>query len=296
MSRSSYILATLLLAPSVASANTILTSFKPIQMIVTELTQGVSEPDVLMNSNASPHDYALKPSDVKKVHGADMVVWFGPDLEAFLTKVIESNDNVIEIGKIPGINLREFGHDEHDHDAHEGHHHGSHDPHFWLGIDQVAVAAKYISDKLIETDPDNAMAYQENLDSFLIALKEKQQSIREQLAPVKDKGYYVFHDAYGYYEEEFGLNNLGHFTVSPERKPGAKSLIAIKKTIVRENVQCVFSEPQFIPAVIESVTRGSNAKQGQLDPIGSTVEVKSGSYFDFLQQLTDSYTSCLNAK
>ncbi|KZX65018.1 zinc ABC transporter substrate-binding protein [Vibrio sp. HI00D65] len=296
MSRSSYILATLLLAPSVASANTILTSFKPIQMIVTELTHGVSEPDVLMNSNASPHDYALKPSDVKKVHGADMVVWFGPDLEAFLTKVIESNDNVIEIGKIPGINLREFGHDEHDHDAHEGHHHGSHDPHFWLGIDQVAVAAKYISDKLIETDPDNAMAYQENLDSFLIALEEKKQSIREQLAPVKDKGYYVFHEAYGYYEEEFGLNNLGHFTVSPERKPGAKSLIAIKKTIVRENVQCVFSEPQFTPAVIESVTRGSNAKQGQLDPIGSTVEVKSGSYFDFLQQLTDSYTSCLNAK
>ena len=296
MSRSSYILATLLLAPSVASANTILTSFKPIQMIVTELTQGVSEPDVLMNSNASPHDYALKPSDVKKVHGADMVVWFGPDLEAFLTKVIESNDNVIEIGKIPGINLREFGHDEHDHDAHDGHHHGSHDPHFWLGIDQVAVAAKYISDKLIETDPDNSMAYQENLDSFLIALEEKKQSIREQLAPVKDKGYYVFHDAYGYYEEEFGLNNLGHFTVSPERKPGAKSLIAIKKTIVRENVQCVFSEPQFTPAVIDSVTRGSNAKQGQLDPIGSTVEVKSGSYFDFLQQLTDSYASCLSAK
>ncbi|MGI9877695.1 zinc ABC transporter substrate-binding protein ZnuA [Vibrio chagasii] len=296
MSRSSFILATLLLAPSVASANTILTSFKPIQMIVTELTQGVSEPEMLMNSNASPHDYALKPSDVKKVHSADMVVWFGPDLEAFLTKVIESNDNVIEIAKIPGINLRAYGHEEHDHDAHEGHHHGSHDPHFWLGIDQVEVAAKYISDKLIETDPDNAMAYQENLDSFLIALEEKKQSIREQLAPVKDKGYYVFHDAYGYYEEEFGLNNLGHFTVSPDRKPGAKSLIAIKKTIVRENVQCVFSEPQFTPAVIESVTRGSNAKQGQLDPVGSSVEVKSGSYFDFLQQLTDSYTSCLNAK
>ncbi len=296
MSRSSFILATLLLAPSVASANTILTSFKPIQMIVTELTQGVSEPEVLMNSNASPHDYALKPSDVKKVHSADMVVWFGPDLEAFLTKVIESNDNVIEIAKIPGINLRAYGHEEHDHDAHEGHHHGSHDPHFWLGIDQVEVAAKFISDKLIETDPDNAMAYQENLDSFLIALEEKKQSIREQLAPVKDKGYYVFHDAYGYYEEEFGLNNLGHFTVSPDRKPGAKSLIAIKKTIVRENVQCVFSEPQFTPAVIESVTRGSNAKQGQLDPVGSSVEVKSGSYFDFLQQLTDSYTSCLNAK
>ncbi|MFA0055451.1 zinc ABC transporter substrate-binding protein ZnuA [Vibrio echinoideorum] len=294
MSRSSFILATLLLAPSVASASTILTSFKPIQMIVTELTQGVSEPDVLMNSNASPHDYALKPSDVKKVHNADMVIWFGPDLEAFLTKVIGSKENVIQISSIPGIELREFGHE--DHDAHEGHHHGSHDPHFWLGINQVEVAAKYISAKLIETDPDNAMAYQENLDSFLIALEEKEQSIRDQLAPVKDKGYYVFHDAYGYYEQEFKLNNLGHFTVSPDRKPGAKSLIAIKKTLVRDNVQCVFSEPQFTPAVIESVIRGSNTKQGQLDPVGSDVEVNSGSYFGFLQQLTDSYTSCLSAE
>ncbi|OED60336.1 zinc ABC transporter substrate-binding protein [Vibrio splendidus ZS-139] len=294
MSRSSFILATLLLAPSVASASTILTSFKPIQMIVTELTQGVSEPDVLMNSNASPHDYALKPSDVKKVHNADMVIWFGPDLEAFLTKVIGSKENVIQISSIPGIELREFGHE--DHDSHEGHHHGSHDPHFWLGINQVEVAAKYISAKLIETDLDNAMAYQENLDSFLIALEEKEQSIRDQLAPVKDKGYYVFHDAYGYYEQEFKLNNLGHFTVSPDRKPGAKSLIAIKKTLVRDNVQCVFSEPQFTPAVIESVIRGSNTKQGQLDPVGSDVEVKSGSYFDFLQQLTDSYTSCLSAE
>ncbi|WP_186728005.1 metal ABC transporter solute-binding protein, Zn/Mn family, partial [Vibrio sp. T20] len=78
MSRPSFILATLLLTPSVASASTILTSFKPIQMLVPELTQGVNQPDVLMNSNASPHDYALKPSDVKKVHSADMVVWFGP--------------------------------------------------------------------------------------------------------------------------------------------------------------------------------------------------------------------------
>ncbi len=103
----------------------------------------------------------------------------------------------------------------------------------------------------------------------------------------------MFHDAYGYFEQEFELNNLGHFTVSPERKPGAKSLIAIKKTLVRENVQCVFSEPQFTPAVIESVTRGSQTKQGQLDPVGSDVEVKKGSYFEFLQQLTDSYTSCL---
>ncbi|MCG9631603.1 zinc ABC transporter substrate-binding protein ZnuA [Vibrio sp. Isolate30] len=295
MLRSSFILTSLLLIPSVASASTILTSFKPIQMIVTELTQGVSEPDVVMNSNASPHDYALKPSDVKKIQNADMLIWFGPDLEAFLTKVAKSNDNLVTISEIPNINLREFGEDPHDH-HHDGHDHGSHDPHFWLGIDQVEVASSYISNKLVEVDPQNADVYKKNLEVFLSQLADKKRSIEAQLAPVKDKGYYVFHDAYSYYEDEFGLNKLGHFTVSPERKPGAKTLISIKKTLAKQDVQCVFSEPQFTPAVIESVVRGSSTKKGQLDPVGSDIEVDKGSYFEFLQQLTDSYTSCLSAQ
>ena len=295
MLRSSFILTSLLLIPSVASASTILTSFKPIQMIVTELTQGVSEPDVVMNSNASPHDYALKPSDVKKIQNADMLIWFGPDLEAFLTKVAKSNDNLVTISEIPNINLREFGEDPHDH-HHDGHDHGSHDPHFWLGIDQVEVASSYISNKLVEVDPQNADVYKKNLEVFLTQLADKKRSIEAQLAPVKDKGYYVFHDAYSYYEDEFGLNKLGHFTVSPERKPGAKTLISIKKTLAKQDVQCVFSEPQFTPAVIESVVRGSSTQKGQLDPVGSDIEVGKGSYFEFLQQLTDSYTSCLSAQ
>ncbi len=69
-----------------AHAVTVLTSIKPIQMITTELTDGVTTPDVLLQSNASPHDYALRPSDVKKVSSADLVIWFGHDLEPFLEK------------------------------------------------------------------------------------------------------------------------------------------------------------------------------------------------------------------
>ncbi|MFA0568630.1 zinc ABC transporter substrate-binding protein ZnuA [Vibrio gallaecicus] len=294
MFRSIILLVTSLLLPTVANASTILTSFKPIQMIVVELTLGVSEPDVLMNSNASPHDYALKPSDVKKIQQADMVIWFGRDLETSFVKVLEGKSSVLTISEIPNLKLREFGSE--DHDAHEGHDHGSHDPHFWLGIDQVKVAAQYISSELIKLDPESTSQYEDNLSQFITNLDEKKRSIVEQLNPVKDTGYYVFHDAYGYFEEDFGLNNLGYFTVSPERKPGAKTLITIRNTLKRDNVQCVFSEPQFTPAVIASVTRGSQATKGQLDPVGSTIDVKPGSYFDFLQQLTQSYTNCLGKK
>ncbi|WP_394158071.1 zinc ABC transporter substrate-binding protein ZnuA [Vibrio campbellii] len=277
-----------------AHAVTVLTSIKPIQMIATELTEGVTKPDVLLQNNASPHDYALRPSDVKKVAAADLVIWYGHELEPFLEKVVTDKGNTLTISQIPDLSLREFG-SEHAHD-HDGHNHGTHDPHFWLGIETVQQVADAIAHKLAEIDPEHAATYAENLNKFEVQLKATDAEIKQQLTPVKDKGYFVFHDAYGYFEERYDLNQMGHFTVSPDRKPGAKTLIHIRKTLGTGDVACVFSEPQFTPAVIESVMRGSDVKTGTLDPLGSEIDVKSGSYFEFLQGMSNSFSQCLSEK
>ncbi|WP_050907756.1 zinc ABC transporter substrate-binding protein ZnuA [Vibrio harveyi] len=277
-----------------AHAVTVLTSIKPIQMITTELTEGVTAPDVLLQNNASPHDYALRPSDVQKVAAADLVIWYGHDLEPFLEKVVTDRGSTLTLSQIPGLSLREFG-SEHSHD-HDGHDHGTHDPHFWLGVETVQQVANAIAHKLAEVDPVHADTYANNLKKFEVKLNATDSEIKQQLAPVKDKGYFVFHDAYGYFEERYGLNQMGHFTVSPDRKPGAKTLIRIRKTLGTGNVACVFSEPQFTPAVIESVMRGSNVRSGVLDPLGSEVEVKSGSYFEFLKGMSNSFSQCLSEK
>ncbi|TFH91239.1 zinc ABC transporter substrate-binding protein [Vibrio ouci] len=284
--------ALMLVSSSFAHAATILTSIKPIQLITLELTKGVSEPEVLVASNASPHDYALKPSDVKRLRTADLVIWYGSDLEPFLTKVLESQQNVLTLSETKGLELREYGGGHH-HD-HDGHDHGSHDPHFWLGYKPTLQIAQAISERLAEIDAENKAQYQANFTAFEAQLTEQQEQIRAQLAPVADAGYYVFHDAYGYFEQDFPLNHLGYFTVSPDRKPGAKTLIAIRKALKSQNAQCVFSEPQFTPAVVESVTRGSQAKTGVLDPIGAEIDVAAGGYFKFKQNLADSFSQCLS--
>ena len=277
-----------------AHAVTVLTSIKPIQMIATELTEGVTKPGVLLQNNASPHDYALRPSDVKKVAAADLVIWYGHDLEPFLEKVVTDKGNTLTISQIPDLSLREFG-SEHAHD-HDGHNHGTHDPHFWLGIETVQQVANAIAHKLAEIDPEHAATYAENLNKFEVQLKATDAEIKQKLTPVKEKGYFVFHDAYGYFEERYDLNQMGHFTVSPDRTPGAKTLIHIRKTLGTGDVACVFSEPQFTPAVIESVMRGSDVKTGILDPLGSEIDVKSGSYFEFLQGMSNSFSQCLSEK
>lgn len=275
---------------SVANATTVLTSIKPIQLIAIEIMQNTTEPDVILASNTSPHDYALRPSDVKRVRKADLVIWYGKELEPFLAKVLEGQENVLTLSQIEGLELREYQGDHHDHDGHD---HGHYDPHFWLGYTPTVQVAKAIANQLAQVDEANSETYYHNLADFEAKLDAQQTSIEQQLSGVKQVGYYVFHDAYGYFEQDFALNQLGFFTVSPDRKPGAKTLISIRKALANHQALCVFAEPQFTPAVIESVTRGSDAKVGVLDPIGSEVRAVAGGYFALKQNLADSFSSCL---
>ncbi|EGU47235.1 hypothetical protein VII00023_13457 [Vibrio ichthyoenteri ATCC 700023] len=277
-------------AVAMAQEPVVLTSIKPIQMITQELMVDIGKPDVLLNSNASPHDYALRPSDVKKVASADLVIWFGHDLEPFLEKVVEKQEHVLELSKIDGLSLREFaaGHADHD-----GHDHGSHDPHFWLGVQPTQQVAKAITESLKQLDAEHAAQYEINYQRFTQQLTAQHTQIVERLAPVKQVGYFVFHDAYGYFEQDYDLNHLGHFTVSPDRKPGAKTLIRIRSALADKQAKCVFTEPQFTPAVVESVVRGSESKVGVLDPVASQIEVKKGSYFTFIDQMASNFVTCL---
>lgn len=286
------LIAMLTILPSMVWASDILTSIKPIQMIAYELTAQVNTPDVLVSANASPHDYALRPSDVKRIREAELVIWFGPDLEPFLEKPLSQHSNVLTLSDIPQLALRSYG-EEASHD-HDGHHHGTYDPHFWLGIAQAKTVAEAIAQRLSETDPNHSKVYQENLSQFLAKLDETDKAIDQQLTPVKNKPYYVFHDAYAYFEDRYQLNNIGHFTVSPDRKPGAKTLISIRRDLANHQARCVFAEPQFQPAVIETVVRGSQTHIGILDPLGSTIPVQAGSYFSFLEQLAGNFYSCLS--
>jgi zinc transport system substrate-binding protein len=283
----------LLTASFTAQAANVVASIKPIQLITQEILGETATPEALLAANASPHDYAMKPSDVKKIHAADLIVWYGKDLEPFLAKVLKDRPHVLTISDIEGLSLREFGDTHDDHHDHDGHDHGSHDPHFWLGYKPTEQVAEAIAQSLSAIDQENSATYKVNLAKFKEKLAKQQGEIEQQLSSVKHSGYYVFHDAYGYFEQDFDLNQLGHFTVSPERKPGAKTLISIKKALRASKAKCVFSEPQFTPAVVESVVRGSSANIGVLDPLGTDVVVQEGGYFDFKQSLADSFYNCL---
>ncbi|MEQ4531419.1 MAG: zinc ABC transporter substrate-binding protein ZnuA, partial [Mixta sp.] len=155
---------------------------------------------------------------------------------------------------------------------------------------QSAVA---IHQKLLELMPQSKDKLDANLEQFESELATSDAQIARQLAPVKGKGYFVFHDAYSYFEKHYGLTPLGHFTVNPEIQPGAQRLHQIRTQLVEQKATCVFAEPQFRPAVIDAVARGTQVRKGTLDPLGMGISLGKDSYVKFLSQLSSQYESCL---
>lgn len=297
----------LLMAGPLSSASAaVVTSIRPLGFIASAIADGVTPTEVLLPDGASPHDFALRPSDIQRLRSADLVLWVGPDMEAFLNKALVpiSATRKLAVSELPAVKpLLMKGEDDDDHDhageAHNhsdddhGHHHGEYNMHVWLSPEIAKVTAIAIHDRLLELMPQNKDKLDANLRQFENLLTQTDKNVGNMLTPVQGKGYFVFHDAYGYFEKHYGLSPLGHFTVNPEIQPGAQRLHQIRTQLVEQKAVCVFAEPQFRPAVINAVAKGTKVRSGTLDPLGTGIALGKDSYGKFLAQLSNQYVSCL---
>ena len=317
----------------VSSANAdvkVVTSIKPIHSLASYVMDGVGKPDVIVDGYNSPHGFSLKPSHAKMLENADLVIWVGEDLEAFLEKplnTIAKKAKNIEVMDLKGIKKLEFreknifeGHDDHGHDehkdehkehghdehkdehkehghdehkekdAHEGHHHGEHDPHVWLDPMNAKVIVKEITKQLVQLDSKNSAAYKANSKKALADIDMLTKAIKKDLN--KDLRFVVFHDAYQYFEKRFNIQVLGALTVNTDVMPGAEQLSEIREVIEHERVNCIFSEPQFNPSIIKSIAKDTKVKTGILDPLGAKLDKGKNLYFDLLNDMASSFKGC----
>ncbi|WP_213993943.1 zinc ABC transporter substrate-binding protein ZnuA [Sodalis sp. dw_96] len=282
------------------------TSIRPLGFIASAIGEGVMDTDVLLPNGASPHDYALRPSDIGRIRGADLVVWVGPELEAFMARPVAALPaaKALTLSATPAIMPLLMKGGDHDDDAPASHarsndadhHHGEYNMHIWLSPEIATQTAIAIHDRLLQLRPDKKAQLDENLLFFTTSLTKNDKIIAIMLSPVSGRGYFVFHDAYGYFEKHYGLSPLGYFTINPEIQPGAQALHNIRTQLVEHKALCIFAEPQFRPAVISAVARGTDVRMGTLDPLGSGIALGKDSYSHFLFQLTNQYMSCLNKK
>ena len=179
---------------------------------------------------------------------------------------------------------------------HHHHGHGEFDVHVWLDPENAKVLVQEIKQALVELDPGNAGTYEANAKNLMVKLDRLISEISSTLASSKGKGFVVFHDAYQYFEERFGMTAVGSITVSPEVVPGASRIRELKDKIVELDAHCVFSEPQFQPKIVFTVAEGTQANTGVLDPLGASIADGPELYFNLIRDMANSLQECLSKR
>ncbi|TBU92517.1 zinc ABC transporter substrate-binding protein [Pseudomonas dryadis] len=305
-SLSSIILSVCLSLATLGSAQAevrVLTSIKPLQLIAAAVQAGVGEPEVLLPPGASPHHYALRPSDMRRVQDVDLLYWVGPDLEGFMVRVLAGRDRPsVAVQDLPDMTLRHFGEqhgDEHEHehehaDEHDHDHRpGTLDAHLWLLPANAWVIATRMAADLSQADPANAARYQANLQAFGQRLESLDPRLQSRLAPLANKPFFVFHEAFDYFEAAYGLRHAGVFSVASEVQPGARHVAAMRERLQNSGPSCVFSEPPLRPRLAETLTAGLPVTLAELDSMGAAVPVDASGYEALLEGLADGLSECL---
>jgi zinc transport system substrate-binding protein len=298
-----------LTASASAQVPSVVVTIKPIHALVTGVMQGVGMPSLIVAGASSPHTHALRPADAQMMANARVVVWVGPAIETFMTKPVRSiakGTRVVTLMQDAGLTLlpaREGGgwkaHDDHGHG--HGHAHGAKggakpaemDGHVWLDPANATRIARHMAVVLGEVDAANAARYRANAEHVVAGIEALDRTLAARLAPLRERPYIVFHDAYQYFEQRYGLAAVGSITVSPERKPGAKRLHEIRRKILDTKAVCVFAEPQFEPALVRTVMEGTAARAGELDPLGAALPAGAGAYGALLTGLAQDLIDCL---
>ena len=293
------------LAISASAEVRVLTSIKPLQLIAAAVQDGIGSPEVLLPPGASAHNYALRPSDVRRVRAVELLYWIGPDMEVFMPRVLAGRSQLtVAVQELPGLQLRHFGqvspageHEpaapsvagEHDHD----HRPGTLDAHLWLLPANAQLIATRMAADLSAADPANAPRYQANLQAFISRGQALDQRVKARLAPVLGKPYFVFHEAFDYFEAAYGLKHAGVFSVASEVQPGAQHVAQMRARLQAAGPTCVFSEPPLQPRLAQTLSAGLPVTLAELDAMGGQLPVNSTAYEQLLTQLADALAGCL---
>ncbi len=252
----------------------ILVSNKPLALIAAA-TYPAEQIDILVPDGMSPHDYSLRPSDIGKIRQASKVLWAGDHMEPFLAKFAKQASN-----KDLWLNATHLMEDMGLYGS---------DPHVWLSP-ELAIE---ISKRIANWNTVDTVQAKKDHRAFASELTALVATSKAQLAPLKQHGFFVFHQAYDYWFQAIDIKQLGAFSLSPERKPGVRHVQNMRNQLQNKEVTCVLSEPQFSPALINTVVNGLPIQQGELDPLAGASVLTKTAYIDWLSDMTNTLVKCL---
>lgn len=248
----------------------------------------------LIPPGGSPATYDPKPSDLALVEKADIYFKIGhiPFEKSHMDKLIELNSDMRVVDTSANVNLRNFGEgEEHTHEEDEmhadehDHEHEGVDPHVWLSPIEVKSQVDIIAKTLAEEDPENAEIYLNNSQAFKAELDDLHLEIESKFLELNTDKLMVFHPAWGYFADEYGLEQVA--IEESGKEPTAKDLQHMIEEAKEENIKVIFVQSQFNEEIARSVADEIGAVVVSIDPL-------SEDYINNLRIVAETIANSLN--
>jgi zinc transport system substrate-binding protein len=286
-----------------ATAPKVVVTIKPLYSLVAAVMGDVAKPELLLTGILSPHGFQLTPSQAKMLEDADLVFFSDDALEHYVVDTLhdKQDSSRIALGQAEGVMVLPprksgvWGEKKSDHEEHHEHEDSVVDPHTWLDTDNAMAMVKAIEATLSARYPEHVEVFKRNALAAITRITATDVSVRHKLAGVKEKPFIVFHDAYQYFEQHYGLRGEGSLTLEPEMPVSAGVLQKVRNKIKQSKVVCVFREPQFSDKTVKAAMEGTKAIGGTLDELGADLEPSAELYPALLEKMSDAFVACFDA-
>ena len=258
----------------------VVASFSTLGSIVQAVAGSRATVTNLVPVGASPEDYQPRPGDIRTLHAATVLVENGGGIESWLQRTIVNakNDKLRTLVLSDGLPLKDGN------------------PHLWM---DPVFAKKYvakIADTLAAADPAGRVQYERNARAFEARLDALQRWIAVRIAtiPPQQRTMIVFHNAWQYYNDRFGLRTIGVIELSPGQEPSPRYIADLVRLAKQNKVRAVFAEPEYSPKLVQALAESAGIKTVQNlydDSIGTTPGVHD--YPSMLRYDTDTIVKAL---
>ena len=271
----------------------VVTSIKPIHSIVSSLMNGVTEPELLLKSNSSAHTFHLKPSQIRMISDAQLVITVDENFEIGLKKTLKNIklDSLLFITDIDDLKIyssRDSIFEEQDEDKNI-----NLDYHLWLSPDNVKKIAVGITSRLKDIDPSNGLTYDTNLKKFISKMDSLNLDLIKQLKPIQSKRIAVIDDTLQYFEKGQMLKRPVIVAPYHGARLSVKRTLEAKRMIKHLNISCLVYGIDNSPNQVKALSEGLALKASKIDILGSEFSPGPDLYFNVMNQISSQIRSCL---
>ena len=218
----------------------------------------------MLGPGQAPESCGPPPRQMAELAATRLYFRIGVPFEnVWMSRIVANNPQMTVVDLRRGIELKPFS--AH---VHEGTSHGSDkaiDPHVWTSPMMVRTMVGTIAGALGKADPAHAAAYRVNAAAYAAKLDALDNEIRRLLAPIKEKKFLVFHPAWGYFADAYGLKQIA--IEAGGKEPGARALAELITRSKKEGIRVIFVQEQFSRRLAETVAKAIGARVVAVDPL-----------------------------